>query len=105
MNFLAVVMEKVIDVSANPSSTPPIQEQSHLELVTMGIEKSTELITRNLNDERTIDYYEIQLSGPNLNASIHPVSLKTTPRDPGPESEFAVIQANGQDVGSALVKV
>ena len=104
MSFLAILKVKVIDVSANPSSRPPIQEQSHFEVMSTTIEKSAEVAARNMSDGAMVDYYEIQLQGPQLVATLHPVTLKTTPRAAGPETEFAVIRANGQDVGQALVQ-
>lgn len=66
------------------------------------LEDSEETMTRNLNDSQNIDYYQINVVGQG-NVNLNPVNLKGGPRDPGPNTEVAVIEAGGQDIGSAIV--
>jgi hypothetical protein len=111
--FLVVTKKKVIDVPADPGAVPPVVEVSHLEVDQVYIEVSAEQVTRNLEaiadnpdpDGADADYYNIQHNGAQLQTTIHPTQLKATPRAPGPALEIAEIEANGQDVGSAIVEV
>jgi hypothetical protein len=73
------------------------------------IEEDSETVARNLekkdsDGEPLIDYYQINVGpAPNYPVSTHPVTLKGA-RDPGPTTEVVTVEANGQDVGSAVVE-
>jgi hypothetical protein len=75
------------------------------------IEPAAEQVTQNLEADAdgvgpNIDYYSIQVGpAPNFPVSTPPVTLKGGARAPGPATEIAVIEANGQDLGSAVVEV
>lgn len=75
------------------------------------IEDDSEVVTRNLESKAEtgaplVDYYQINVGpAPNFPVSTHPVTLKGGPRAAGPATEVAEVEANGQDVGSAVVPV
>lgn len=97
MSFLAIAFRPV-------DQSDPVVDR-------MYIEEDAEVVTRNLESKDDtgsplIDYYEIQVGpAPNFPVSTHPVTLKAGPRTPGPGTEIAEIEANGQDLGSAIVQV
>jgi len=103
--FLAVLIKTVIDVQADPEADPPVSEESHIEVEQTFLENAATQVAANLAAGLSIEYYDIQFNGAQLQATLHPVSLKATPRVSGPTTEVAEIEAAGQDVGSAVVPV
>jgi hypothetical protein len=77
-----------------------------LEVAKTFIENDPKTVIQNLeNAVPNLDYYQIAFNGAQLQAALHPVNLKAGPRTPGPAQEVVEIQANGQDIGSAVVEV
>lgn len=114
MSFLAVTQKKVIDVEfqaeivedldANPpiAGAPEVAEVSHQEVDQTYVEDSAAQIAKNLNDDRGIEYYGIRFN-PQLKPQLHEVKLKGGARASGPSTEIVEIEADGVDVGSAVV--
>lgn len=109
--FLIVTKRKVIDMPEIPADpgppvVPAVPEVSHLELNQVYIEDSSEQVTRNLElPVPNMDAYHLSFNGPDLNASIQPVTVKGGARAPGTGREIVEIEAGGGVVGSAEVEV
>ena len=122
--FLIVTKRKVIDtpavpevpaVPADPTTQPPtpatpaipaVVEVSHLEVDQVYVEDSPAQVARNLElPVPNMDAYHLSFSGPDLNASIQPVTIKGGARAPGTGREVVEIEAGGGVVGSAEVDI
>lgn len=97
---VTVVQEFVPGVAEVPLLT-------HLEVEGAYLEDSAAQVALNLENNATpdADYYQLQFNGAQLQATLHPVSLKVGPRAPAPAREVVEIVAGGQDAGSAIVEV
>ncbi len=115
--FLIVTKRKVIDTPASPAvpadpgpppvaAIPAVVEVSHFEANQVYIEDSAKQVALNLElPVPNMDAYHISFSGPDLNASIQPVTVKGGARAPGTGREVVEIEAGGGVVGSAEVDV
>jgi hypothetical protein len=126
--FLVVMKKTVVDqpfIEAQPGvdevlapdgvtvvepAIPAVPEQplvTHEEFDRAYVENDAATVAKNLAEglTPTYDYYQIQLSGPNLQATLHPVTLKSGPRTAAPAREVVEIEAGGQGVGSVVVEV
>ena len=119
--FLVVMKKTIVDqpfvaeVIEDLNVDPPIAAAAEIPLVTHDevagtyIEEDAAQVAMNLEADdngtgRGFDYYQLQFNGAQLQATLHPVTLTPGPRSAAPAREVAEIQANGQDVGSAIVE-
>jgi hypothetical protein len=103
--FLIITKVKVIDVPASPGP-PPVAEVSHLEVNQAYVEDAATQVAINLElPVPNMDAYRLSFNGPDLNASIQPVTIKGGARAPGTGREIVEIEAGGNTVGSAEVEV
>lgn len=115
--FLIIMKIKVIDTPASPGvpadpgppaipAIPPVVEVSHFEVNHAYVEDSAKQVAINLElPVPNMDAYYLSFSGPDLNASIQPVTVKSGVRAPGTGREIVEIEAGGNTVGSAEVEV
>ena len=111
--FLIVLKRKVIDTPASPGvpadpgppaipAIPPVAEVSHLEVQQAYVEEAAAQVAINLElPVPNMDAYHLSFSGPNLNASIQPATVKGGARAPGSGREIVEIESGGNVVGSA----
>lgn len=104
-NFLVVMIRKVIDTPADPTAVPPVQEVSHDEVERVYIEDSATQVAINVEAGLAMDVYQVQFNGAQLQATLHPVTVKGGPRASAPNREVVEIEANGTVIGSAVVEV
>jgi hypothetical protein len=103
--FLIITKRKVIDTPASPGP-PPVIEVSHFEVVQAYIEDSSTQVAINLElPVPNMDAYHLSFNGPDLNASIQPVTVKGGARAPGTGREIVEVESGGNVVGSAEVDV
>jgi hypothetical protein len=77
-----------------------------LEVNQVYIEDSPEQVAINMElPVPNMDAYHLSFNGPDLNASIQPVTVKGGARAPGTGREVVEIEAGGGVVGSAEVDV
>jgi hypothetical protein len=77
-----------------------------LEVSKTFIENDPTTVAVNLeNAVPNLDYYQIEFNGAQLQATLHPVNIKAGPRTAAPAREVVEIEANGQNVGSAVIEV
>ncbi len=115
--FIIVTKRKVIDTPASPAvpadpgpppipAIPAVAEVSHLEVNQAYVEESAKQVAINLElPVPNMDAYFLSFSGPDLNASIQPVTVKSGARAPGTGKEIVEIEAGGGVVGSAEVDI
>lgn len=109
--FLIVTKRKVIDTPGVPADpgppvVPAVPEVSHLEANQVYVEDSAKQVALNLElPVPNMDAYYLSFSGPDLNASIQPVTVKGGARAPGTGREVVEIEAGGGVVGSAEVDI
>lgn len=128
--FLAVEISTIVDTPFSPAvpavpevlapdgvtvvepAVPAVPEQplvSHEEVTRTWVEKDAGTVVRVLEQGspkpgRRYEYYQIQFNGTTFQATLHPVSIKAGVRQAAPAREVVEIQANGQDVGSAIME-
>lgn len=113
--FLVITKRTVIDtpaqaaVPADPgpppvAAIPAVAEVSHEEVNQAYIEDSATQVAINLElPVPNMKMYLIKFSGPGLQASLKPVTVKGGARAAGPSREVVEIEADGGVVGSAVV--
>jgi hypothetical protein len=109
--FLIITKVKVIDTPGvpadpGPPAVPAVPEVSHLEVAQAYIEDAATQVAINLElPVPNMDAYHLSFNGPDLNASLQPVTVKGGARAPGTGREIVEIEAGGSTVGSAEVEV
>lgn len=118
MRFLAVVWRDVVDTPAQEEieavldgdgnvvtpAVPAVPATFRPEVANMYVEEDESTVARNLANGEDIAYYQIEEpTNRNTPMVLHRANLKAGPRQPAPPREVAVVEANGADIGSAVV--